>query len=64
MVDGRWSMAPGPATIDNDRLSLALFMFRVFADHPHHALAADDLALVANLFDRSPYFHDENLCDL
>jgi hypothetical protein len=31
--------------------TLALFVFRVFADHPHHALAADDLALVANLFD-------------
>ena len=31
-------------------LSLSLFMFRVFADHTHHALAVHDLALVANLF--------------
>jgi hypothetical protein len=29
-------------------LSLALFVFRVDADHPHHAFAVDDLALVAN----------------
>jgi hypothetical protein len=30
-------------------LPLALFMFRVHADHAHHAFAVDDLALVANL---------------
>jgi hypothetical protein len=32
-------------------LSLSLFMFRVLADHAHHALAVHDLALVTNLFD-------------
>jgi hypothetical protein len=31
-------------------LSLSLFVFGVVADHPHHAFAVDDLALVANLF--------------
>jgi hypothetical protein len=30
-------------------LSLPLFVFRVLADHPHHALAVDDLAFIANL---------------
>jgi hypothetical protein len=30
------------------RLSLALFVFGGFADHPHHTLAVNDLALVAN----------------
>jgi len=30
-------------------LPLSLFVFRVFADHTHHALAVHDLALVANL---------------
>jgi len=29
-------------------LALALFMFRVDADHPHHTLAVDNLALVTN----------------
>jgi len=29
--------------------SLALFMLRVHANHPHYTLAVDDLALVANL---------------
>src|SRR6266545_887527 len=38
-------------------LALALLMFRVFADDPHHPVAVDHLALVANLFDRSPYLH-------
>jgi hypothetical protein len=30
------------------QLSLALFVFRVDADHSHHSLAVDDLALVTN----------------
>jgi hypothetical protein len=30
-------------------LSLSLFMFGIRADHPHHALAVDDFALVAHL---------------
>jgi hypothetical protein len=32
-------------------LTLTLFMLRVGADHPDHALAVDDLAVVAHLFD-------------
>ena len=31
-------------------LSLALLVLCVFADHPHHAAARNDLALDANLF--------------
>jgi hypothetical protein len=30
-------------------LPLALFVFRIHADHPHHTLAVDDLALVTDL---------------
>jgi len=37
---------------------LSLFMFRVHADHAHHALAVDDLALVANLLNRCSYLHN------
>jgi hypothetical protein len=32
-------------------LTLTLFVLLIRADHPHHAAAADDLALVANPFD-------------
>jgi hypothetical protein len=32
----------------NHQLPLPLFVFLVAADHAHHALAAHDLALVAN----------------
>jgi len=35
--------------IGND-LSLPLFVFRVDANYPHHALAMNDLALVAHFF--------------
>jgi hypothetical protein len=38
-------------------LSLPLFVFRVGANDPHHALAVDQLAFVANLFNRCPDFH-------
>jgi hypothetical protein len=31
------------------RLTLALLMLSVLADHAHHTVAVDDLALVANL---------------
>jgi hypothetical protein len=30
-------------------LSLALFVFRVLANHPDHTVATDNFALVANL---------------
>jgi len=33
-------------------------MFLIRADHPHHAAAADDLALVANPFDRCSDLHN------
>src|ERR1700691_819145 len=32
-------------------------MFRVDADHPHHTLAVDDLALVTDFLYRCSYFH-------
>jgi hypothetical protein len=43
------------------RSTLALFMPRIFADDTHDPLPADDLAVAAHLFDRSPYFHDSLL---
>jgi hypothetical protein len=42
-------------------LSLALFMFRVDADHPHHAFAVNDLAFVANFLYRCSYLHNPAL---
>src|SRR5271167_366423 len=38
-------------------LTLALLMFRIGADYPHHATPVDHLAFVTNLFYRCPYFH-------
>jgi hypothetical protein len=35
----------------NLNLSLSLFMFRILADHAHHAFTMHDLALIANLLD-------------
>jgi hypothetical protein len=32
-------------------LTLTLFMLRVGADHPDHALAVDDLAVITHFFD-------------
>jgi hypothetical protein len=47
-----------PSAISHvQRLPLPLLVFLVRADHPHHATAADDLALVANPFDRRSDFH-------
>jgi hypothetical protein len=37
--------------------TLALFVARVFADHTNDTVAADDLAVAADLLDRSPDFH-------
>src|SRR5579884_582192 len=37
--------------------SLPLFVLGVYANHADHPAPADDLAFVANLFYRSPYFH-------
>jgi len=37
--------------------TLALLVPRVLADHAHHALPADDLAVAANPFNRCQHFH-------
>src|SRR5579864_1655282 len=59
---GSWLLAFGSIAKSQERkakgcLALALLVFRVGADHAHHALAVDDLALVANLFYRCSDFH-------
>jgi hypothetical protein len=38
-------------------LSLSLLVLGVIADHSHHTLAADDLALVADLSNAGSDFH-------
>jgi len=38
------------AIVNFGNLSLPLLVFRVLADHTHHAFAVHDLALVTNLF--------------
>jgi hypothetical protein len=38
--------------------TLSLLMARVSANHPDHALAADDFALVADLLDAGADLHD------
>src|SRR5580704_11586834 len=40
-------------------LALPLLVFRIHADHAHHAFAVDDLAFVAHLFYRRPDFHNQ-----
>jgi hypothetical protein len=40
-----------------EKLSLALLVLGVDANHAHHAAPVDHLALVANLFYRCPNFH-------
>src|SRR6266849_8686490 len=40
------------------KLSLALLVLGIGANHTHHAPPVNHLALVANLFYRCPYFHD------
>jgi hypothetical protein len=37
--------------------ALTLLVFRVLANHPHHTLAVDDLALVADFLYRCSDFH-------
>ena len=39
-------------------LALPLFVSRVGADHTDNAFAANDLAVLAKLFDRGSYFHN------
>src|SRR5450631_1369681 len=41
-----------------ESLTLTLLVFGDYADHPHHTLAVDDLALVTNLLYRCSYFHN------
>jgi hypothetical protein len=45
---------PSPAKL---RLSLALLVFCVLADHTHHTTARNDLAFGANLLYRCPNLH-------
>src|SRR6185436_479591 len=40
-----------------NRLSLSLLVFRIDANHTHHALAVNDFALITHFFDRSSDFH-------
>src|SRR3954464_11609450 len=44
-------------TCSFNALTLTLLVARIGADHPHHALAAHDLAFAADFLDRSHYFH-------
>src|SRR5580693_10056465 len=44
--------------------ALALLVARVFADDAHDAFSADDLALVADLFDAGTDFHGRLLSSL
>src|SRR5258706_9508450 len=39
-------------------LALALFVLRILANHPHHSVARDDLALVTHFLNRCAYFHN------
>jgi hypothetical protein len=55
MFSGSWKLAPLGAS------ALALLVARVLANDAHDALAADDLALVANLFDGRTDLHDGTL---
>jgi len=41
----------------SNALTLALFVFWVDANYPHHALAVDNLALVTHFLNRSTDFH-------
>jgi hypothetical protein len=41
--------------------SLALLVARILADHAHHPLAADDLAVAADSLHRCQHFHTELL---
>jgi hypothetical protein len=50
-LEGTEPMPPGS--------TLALLVPRIGADHTHHTVAADDLALAANLLYGSLYFHDD-----
>jgi hypothetical protein len=36
---------------------LTLLVTRIGADHPHHSITLDDLALAADLLDASQYLH-------
>src|SRR5580704_1607465 len=53
----RGKSTPAIRAIKSPGLALPLFVFRVYADHPHHTLAVDDLALVTDLLYRCSYFH-------
>src|SRR5262245_31916839 len=45
-------------------LALPLLVPRVLADHPHDAVAPDDLAVAAHLLHRCDYFHRATPCPI
>jgi hypothetical protein len=51
------SKSPHQSIRNTLKLSLALLVLRVAANHAHHAAPVDHLAFVANLFYRCPNFH-------
>src|SRR4030095_3970598 len=57
------SDCPNPQSpISNrNRLPLPLLMFRIDANHSHHALAVNDFALITHLFYGSTDFHYQTL---
>src|SRR4051812_29084265 len=63
-VSGPWSVVSGnkslPATTDatDNGLSLSLLVLGVRADHPHDALAADDLAVLTDAANACSDLHD------
>src|SRR6476646_4849239 len=44
-----------------ESLTLTLLVLGDYANHPHHTLAVDDLALITNLLYRCSYFHKISL---
>src|SRR5205823_13010143 len=53
----RLKSCPSRSCLSQRYLSLALFVFRIGADHTHHAFAVDDFALITNFLYRCPDLH-------
>jgi hypothetical protein len=51
-------------TLQFQASALTLFVTRILADDANNAIAADDLAIAADAFDRSHYFHDATPNDM
>jgi hypothetical protein len=50
-----------PQILKSRDLTLSLLVLLIRADHPHHAAAPDDLALVANPPNRCSHLHKDRL---